>query len=180
MQADTKLLKARPWLLGLYPLALLLFLQPFIEALGATWPVRAAEVWWRFAFTGVFYTMLPTLLVALLIAAGAAYLLRHRVTLRVVGVISIVFSIAIVLLTASFALDAIQMRRLVRPEALGGFDRAAIKALVTAVLASLAGVVLGVGAFRSSRRSAAQALPRRRTAGEGLLVGQPPKADRRS
>lgn len=164
--------KLRPWLFGLYALAVLLFLQPFIEAFAATWPPRASEVGWRFAVTGILYTMLPTVLVALLIAAVAAFFLGHRTGLRIVGVIALVLGVVVILLTSSFALDALQLRRIVRPEAKGGYDLAGIKAVVTALLAIASCTVLGVGAFRATQRLPAPEASRRRGAGEGLLVGQ--------
>jgi hypothetical protein len=162
----------RPWTLGLYPLAGLLFLQPFIEAGAATWPPRLAEVGWRFASVGILYTMLPTLLFSLLIAAIAAFLLEHRTPLRIVGVAALVLAVAIVLLSTGFILDAVQLRRIVRPDARGGYDLTAIKALITAIVAITACAMLGVGAFRATRRLPGQERTRRRTAGEGLLIGQ--------
>ena len=164
--------KFRPWLFGLYALAALLFLQPFIEAFSATWPPRAAEVGWRFAVTGILYTMLPTVLIALLIAAVAAFFLGHRTGLRIVGVIALVLGVVVILLTASFSLDALQLRRIVRPEAKGGYDLAGIKAVITALLAIASCTALGVGAFRATRRIGPAATERRRGPGEGLLVGQ--------
>ncbi len=162
----------RPWLFGLYALAALLFLQPFIEAFAATWPPRAGEVGWRFAVTGILYTMLPTVLFALLIAAVAAFFLGHRTGLRVVGVVALVLGVVVILLTASFTLDAVQLRRIVRTEARGGYDLAGIKAVVTALLAIASCSALGIGAFRATQRIGPAPVARKRAPGEGLLVGQ--------
>lgn len=162
----------RPWLFGLYALAALLFLQPFIEAFSATWPPRTGEVGWRFAVTGILYTMLPTVLVALLIAAVAAFFLGHRTGLRVVGVVALILGVVVILLTASFSLDALQLRRVVRPEAKGGYDLAGIKAVVTALLAIASCTTLGIGAFRATQRIGSPTAARKRAPGEGLLVGQ--------
>ena len=164
--------KLRPWLFGLYALAVLLFLQPFIEAFSATWPPRAGEVGWRFAVTGILYTMLPTVLFSLLIAAVAAFFLGHRTGLRLVGVVALVLGVVVILLTASFTLDALQLRRIVRPEAKGGYDLAGMKAVITALLAIAACTALGVGAFRATRRIGPVVVERKREPGEGLLVGQ--------
>lgn len=171
MPSDTPTLHARPWLYGLYLLALVLLLQPLIETVSATWPVRPSLVGWRFAFTGIFYTMLPTTLVALLIAAGAAYLLRHRVVLRIVAILAVLLGGVIVLLTVSFGLDALQMRKLVRPEAKSGFDMASLKALLTAGIAIIGCIALAFGGFRTSRKPLG-AEQRRRQPGEGLVIGQ--------
>ncbi|HEX6645480.1 MAG TPA: hypothetical protein VF037_12435 [Gemmatimonadales bacterium] len=161
----------RSWTLGLYLLAALLFLQPFIEAAAATWPPRLGEVGWRFASVGILYTMLPTLLFSLLLAATAAFLLEHRTVLRVIGAAALVLAVAIVLLSTGFVLDAVQLRRIVRPDARGGYDLTTVKALVTAIVAITGCAMLGVGAFRATRRLAGPERSRRR-AGEGLLIGQ--------
>jgi uncharacterized membrane protein YraQ (UPF0718 family) len=171
MPSDSPTLHARPWLHGLYLLALVLLLQPLIETVAATWPVRPSLVGWRFAFIGIFYTMLPTVLVGLLIAAGAAYLLRHRGVLQVVAVLAVLLGGVIVLLTVSFGLDALQMRKLVRPEAKGGFDMASIKALLTAGIATIACIALAFGGFRTGRKPLVTE-HRRRQPGDGLVVGQ--------
>ncbi|HEU4828186.1 MAG TPA: hypothetical protein VFT04_03220, partial [Gemmatimonadales bacterium] len=92
--------------------------------------------------------------------------------LRVVGIISLVLGVVVLLLTVSFALDALQLRRIVRTEAKGGYDLAGIKAVVTALLAIASCAALGVGAFRATRRIGAPSGARRRAAGDALLVGQ--------
>ena len=168
--------RTRRWTFGLYALALLLFLQPFAETASTVWPFRFGEVGWRFAAVGILYTMLPTLLFALLVAAIAAYLLGHRTALRVDGVIAMVLGVGILLLTVGFVLDAVQLRRIVRPEAKGGYDLTVIKALVTAALALVGCAMLGVATFRSGRRLVPPGGDRRRArGGEGLLVGQQPR-----
>ncbi len=172
-------LRARPWLFGLYLLALVLLAQPLIETAAATWPLRPGLVGWRFAFTGIFYTMLPTTMVALLIAAGAAFLLGHRGVLRTVAVLTVILGAIVVLLTVSFGLDALQMRKLVRQEAKSGFDAASLKAVLTAAFAVIACVTLSVGGFRASRKPAGAA-QRRRQPGEGLVIGRPDKGGQRA
>ena len=177
MPSDTPTLHARPWLHGLYLLALVLLVQPLIETVAATWPVRPSLVGWRFAFTGIFYTMLPTTLVALLIAAGGAWLLGHRIMLRTVAAVSVLLAGMIVLLTVSFGLDALQMRKLVRVEAKSGFDAASLKAVLTAGFAVIACVTLSVGGFRATRKATGE---RRRQPGEGLVIGRPEKGGQRT
>lgn len=162
----------RPWMYGLYALALLLFLQPFVETAATSWPPRFGEVGWRFASVGILYTMLPTVLVALVVAAIAAFLLQHRTMLRIVGVISLILGVTVFLLTIGFILDAVQLRRIVRPEAQGGYDLTGIKALITAVIAIVSCTMLGIGSFRATRRGLGVPVARRAAAGEGLLIGQ--------
>jgi chromate transport protein ChrA len=164
---------------GLYLLALVLLAQPLIETAAATWPLRPGLVGWRFAFTGIFYTMLPTTMVALFIAAGTSWLLGHRAVLRTVAVLTVVLGGVIALLTVSFGLDALQMRKLVRPEANAGFDAASLKALLTAGLAIIACVSISIGVFRATRRPAGTA-HRLRQPGEGLIIGRPQKGSQQA
>lgn len=179
MPTNTLRHRARPWMHGLYLLALVLLAQPLIETAAATWPLRPGLVGWRFAFTGIFYTMLPTTLVALLIGAGTAWLLGHRAVLRTVAVLCVVLGGIIVLLTVSFGLDALQMRKLVRAEAKSGFDAASLKAVLTAGLAIIACLSISIGGFRIARRPAG-APHRRRQPGEGIVIGRPEKGSERA
>jgi len=77
-----------------------------------------------------------------------------------------------VLGTASFMLDYVQLRRMIRPDVKGGFDLAALKAAASALLAILALTFVGIGGIRASRLPADKRAPRRRETGEGLIVGQ--------
>ena len=59
---------------GLYPVAALLFIAPFADMLGAAWPVRPAEVAWRFGSIGLGLgvVIIQTLGLALALAVAAA------------------------------------------------------------------------------------------------------------
>lgn len=177
-QSDTVPATPRRWLQGLYFLALLLFVQPFIEAGSNTWPPRLGEITWRFGFGGIFSTMLPTVAFAMLVAATAAYLLGHRKTLRGIGWLALALALMLVFMLAGFGLDAVQLRKLVRAEAVGGFDMAVLKAVFVTLLAIVACIALGLGALRATALTPEPVL-RRRAAGEGLLVGHAPRGDRR-
>lgn len=177
-QSDTIPATPRRWLQGLYFLALLLFVQPLIEAGSNTWPPRLGEVTWRFGFGGILSTMLPTVAFAMLVAAVGAYLLGHRKALRGIGWFSLALALVLVVMLAGFGLDALQMRKLVRPEAVGGFDMAVLKAVFVMLLAIVACIALGLGALRATAL-APQPVLRRRAAGEGLLVGHAPPGDSR-
>jgi len=163
---------ARPWLQGLYGLGALLIIQPLAEVLATAWPLRFGEVGWRFGVTGSFQLLISTFVVGIGVVVLAAYLLRQRMVLRGMAVLALVFAVMLVLATASFALDYVQLRRMVRPEILGGFDLAAAKAGVSSLLSILSLAVLGVAGVRASRVATTSRTQRRAEAGEGLIVGR--------
>lgn len=162
----------RPWLLGLYPVAILLIVQPIAETLAAAWPLRMSEVGWRFGVTGSFELLVGTFVVGIGLLVLAAWLLGHRIVLRAVSVSALVIACLMVLGAASFTLDVVQLRRMVRPDLLGGFQLAAGKAAVSALLAIIALAVLGYRGIVASRAPQNERAPRKRTAREGLIVGQ--------
>lgn len=163
---------ARPWLRGLYALGALLIVQPLAEVIAAAWPLRFGEVGWRFGVTGSFQLLVSTFVVGIGVVVVAAYLLHHRIALRAMAVLALVFAVVLVLATSSFALDYVELRRMVRPEILGGFDLAAAKAGISSVLSILALAVLGVAGIRASGVATTGRTQRRTEAGEGLIVGR--------
>lgn len=167
-------LNSRPWVHALYSVALLLLLQPIAETMAVGWPVRLGEVGWRFGVTGSFLTLLGTFAAGLGLASLAAYLLGHRLVLRTIGILAIVLACVITMILASFALDWVQLRRMVRADVKGGFDLAAVKSLVAALLGIIAFAAMGWTGISASRQPGASRQARRRTsAGEGIVIGSP-------
>jgi chromate transport protein ChrA len=169
-QSDTSI---RPWLRGLYPLGALLIAQPVLEVVAAAWPLRFGEVGWRFGVTGSFLLLVGTFVVGIGVIVLAAWLLGHRIALRVTGIVSLVIAVCMVLAAASFALDYVQLRRLVRPDLTGRFNVTGLRAGVSMLLAIIALSVLGWSGIRASRPLDAKGRTARRTrAGQGLIVGR--------
>lgn len=172
MPADRTGLDPRPWLPGLYLLALFLLVQPVLEVLSNTWPPRLNEVGWRFGAAGLGYNLLGTVVIAVLIAAGAAALLGHRRMLRTVSVIGLVLAALLLMSLGGFALDALQLRPQLRIDVKHSFNLAVGRAALAAILAAIALILIGVAGVRASRRPAREAASHPRAAGEGLVVGQ--------
>jgi hypothetical protein len=162
---------ARPWLLGLYGLGALLVVQPPLEVISAAWPLRFGEVGWRFGVIGSFQQLATTFVVGVGLIMLAAYLLRHRLVVRAAAVAALVVVVLFVLGAAGFALDYVQLRRMVRPELVHGFDMTSMRAGVSALLSIVALAVLGYTGMLVSRLPAARRVTRRE-AGEGLIVGR--------
>ena len=162
---------ARPWLLGLYGLGALLVIQPPVEVISAAWPLRFGEVGWRFGVIGSFQQIATTFVVGVGVTMLAAYLLRHRLVLRTAAVVALVVVVLFILGAAGFALDYVQLRRMVRPELVHSFDMTTMRAGVSALLSIIALAVLGYTGILASRVSVARRVTRRE-AGEGLIVGR--------
>lgn len=162
---------ARPWLLGLYGLGALLVAQPLLEVISAAWPLRFGEVGWRFGVIGSFLQLVTTFVVGIAVIMLAAYLLRHRLVVRAVGVAALVAVGLFILAAAGFALDYIQLRRMVRPDLVQSFDMTSMRAGLTTLLSIVALAVLGYTGIMVSRVPAARRVTRRE-AGEGLIVGR--------
>ncbi len=163
---------ARPWLRGLYALGALLLLQPPLEVVAAAWPLRLSEVGWRFGFVGGLQHLISTFVVGMALLALAAYLLQHRLVLRGVAIAALLMGVLLILGMASFALDYVQLRRMVRPELVGKFDMAAMRAGISLLLAIVALSVLGYTGMVASRVTDGRRATRRSSAGEGLIVGR--------
>ncbi len=165
-------MNARPWVYSLYAVGLLLIIQPLAEALAFAWPVRFGEVGWRFGMVGSFFTLLGTFIVGVALVLLTGYLLGHRRVVRVGGIVAIVLGAMLIVASASFALDWVQLRMIIRTDLKGGFDITGAKAIIGGVLGTTAFVLLGYAAIRASRRPASARDARKATRGEGLVVGQ--------
>ncbi|HET7603916.1 MAG TPA: hypothetical protein VFK36_12910 [Gemmatimonadales bacterium] len=162
---------ARPWLLALYGLGALLVVQPPLEVISAAWPLRFGEVGWRFGVIGSFQQLSTTFVVGVGVIMLAAYLLGHRMVVRSAAVTALVVVVLFILAAAGFALDYVQLRRMVRPELVHTFDMTSMRAGVTALLSVIALAVLGYTGILVSRLPAPRRVTRRE-AGEGLIVGR--------
>ena len=152
-------------------LGALLVVQPPLEVISAAWPLRFGEVGWRFGVIGSFQQLATTFVVGVAVIMLAAYLLGHRVVVRSAAVTALVVVVLFILDAAGFALDYVQLRRMVRPELVHSFDMTSMRAGVTALLSIVALAVLGYTGMVVSRIPAARRVTRRE-AGEGLIVGR--------
>lgn len=142
--------QGRRILAGLYPVALLLILSPLIDLATAVWPIRPSEVSWRFGTFGLITGALVTPIIGLVLLQVAAALLGHLITLRVVSVLQLLLALFLVVGTALFVLDAVQLRGTVVEAAKVTYDLAAMKALVTALLELVVLGWIGVGGLSAA------------------------------
>lgn len=144
----------RPLVVAAYLTVLLLILTPLIETTIAVVPFRPGAVNWRFGAAGLFSRAVIVPLFGLVLASGLALALGHRRTLRLVSVIVGLASLAVAVASVLFVLDAIQMRSQVPAQAHAGFDRSSLVALGTMWGAALTALLLSIGTWRASSRTA--------------------------
>lgn len=152
----------------------LLIVMPMIDLGTTLMPFQARAIRWRFGAAGLISGALVSPLLGLTAIFGAGLIRESRGIERTVGVIASLAALCIGGLLLMFALDAVQLRGLVRPEAQTAFDGATIKAFLQQIAALGASITIAVAALRAARaESAAQERPvaRRSREQEPLLVG---------
>lgn len=113
-------------------------------------PFRFGDTSWRIGSVGLVTLSVPALLISLLVICVTAVLLDHRRTLRAFSILSIGAATVMIAVLPLFVLDFLELRRLVRPEALGTFDLTMVRAAAAVLLTS--GVLgwIGVGAWKAT------------------------------
>jgi hypothetical protein len=134
-----------------YLIAASLIFIPLLDTALPTLPPRLGDVGWRFGTAGLFSRAAMTPLLGLFIVLLLATYFRQRRVIRVVAILCGVLSLAIVAGVVLFGLDAVQMRRQVRPEALRSFDVASVLAVFKYLWAWLVLVIVAVLGLKASR-----------------------------
>jgi hypothetical protein len=164
---------AQRYIKALLPVALLLMIVPLVDISLRTMAVEAGSLQWRFGAVGLLFGNLGTVILGLSLAGAIAVVTENRGLLRAIGAISLVLALVLVALLALFALDAVQIRRLVAVPA----KRQVLLSSAGAMFSALFGVVtLAVGgraALKSSRAAATPAERRTKAAPSPLVAAQP-------
>ncbi len=144
----------RPLIKAMYLVGALLFINALSEPLLQVWPLRLGDARWRFGAAGLLSAALDTVVLATAVLMMAAMLLRHRRTLRTLGVLCIVTAVVLVAVALMFALDFLQVRAMVNPRVRGPLDLTVLRAIVMMGLSIPTLLFVGIAAWRSTRRSA--------------------------
>jgi hypothetical protein len=99
------------------------------------------------------------------IAVATALFLDHRKLLAVLAVVHLAIGIVLVAGMGLFALDILQLRRLMRPERVRQLDLAALRTVALAGAAALACLIFPIAVWRTRQRQAKEQKPR-----ESMLV----------
>jgi hypothetical protein len=127
---------------------------PIGEAVTAAYPWDPASAQWRFGAAGLLSRALLIPCVGLCLTAGVAGVMRHRRTLRALAVLAGIVCLSLVVLTGTFALDAVQSSSLAQGELRATFWIASVNALVKYLGVGLVCAILAVCAWRGSVRPA--------------------------
>jgi hypothetical protein len=152
-----------------YGVLILMFVTPFAETFLSILPIRTNEVNWRFGVFGLFSRALMTPLLALAGMCGLAFVRGHRGTLRFLGGTAALLLVILVLSLGMFALDAVQARAQVTPQALSSFDVAATLAVGKILFSTVILALMAIGAWKSAGR------PAQRSRADTVLLGATPK-----
>lgn len=117
---------------------------------------KPSDVFWRFGAFGLIAGKLPFLLIADLLLVMVAAANGSRIWLRLLGSLNILMAALLAAVMLGFALDALQVRRSVRPEVVATFLYSMLRAGVTAILSLGTLVTLGWGSWRAAGRRAAE------------------------
>lgn len=172
----------RSLLPGLYPVAVLIAVVPFIELVGETGPVRPTAATWRLSFIGQSFGLLGTPILGLALAMVVAAALGQRRVLRSASCVAIASAIALMLAMTRFLLDFGQLQAIVPVADRAGFDAAAFRALIFAALVVPVLIVLGGRGWISSRRPPPPSLQRSEAQAAARVIpfpGRPSSPDAR-
>lgn len=153
MHANRRLLAAA------YLVAAGLLLVPVVETALSVWPLRPGTVSWRFGAAGLFSRGLLTSLLGLVAAGAVALAAGHRGVLRALAVLCAVASVSFLGGAVLLALDAVQLRASVNPDARTGYDLAAAGAMLKVLHAFLVTGLVAWGGWAASRAAASRSAP---------------------
>jgi hypothetical protein len=124
---------------------------PLADLLANIWPVRLAQLEWRFGTVGLLsgFTLSPVL--GLIMCVAAAAVLEHRVVQRVFATIGMLGAVLLIGLTVIFAFDWLQYRAAAPAEARPGMDTGSIKAIIKHALVAGGVIWLAIASWRVGR-----------------------------
>lgn len=137
---------------GLYPIALLLICVPLVDIGLRSMGTEAGSLQWRFGIVGLLFGNMGTILLGLGLTGFVAALTGNRTALRTVGFVAIILAVVVFALLALFALDALQMRRLVAVPVKRQILLSSAGAAFSAGFAMLALLFVGRSALVASRQ----------------------------
>ncbi len=137
----------------LYVCFLIGMVIPLVDLVGNVYPFQFSSLGWRYGAEGLLssFTLMP--LLALALFAAVAAVAENRGVLRVVSIIALAAGALLVVLTLSFILDAVQLRRQAPPESVSMFDIGVVKALAKHIITIFGMVWLGLSALGASQKT---------------------------
>lgn len=112
-------IRAAGWLA--YLVALPIAVIPCVDVASNVWPLRLSVATWRFGAIGLIGQGLINFTIGVMLLYLGSVLLEQRRFRGVLGVLAGVVALGLLGLSVEFGLDALQLRRGVRPELQTGF-----------------------------------------------------------
>lgn len=164
----------------LYLSAFLLFFMPYFQALAGLWPLQFGALQWRFQATGSMSGIMMLPFLGLVLALAVARSVGHKGVQRFVGIIGALTVVGLIVALGLFAMDALQLKKIIRDQQMAAFNKAVITATLAMIFSLCTFTVLTIVAFRSPSGSSVKAAPKssRKSssssddAAPGLLIGQ--------
>ena len=137
---------------ALYPLALAVAIFPLADMVARLVPIHLGNAQWRFGAVGLVLSgSLVMMMLGLALLGFTASEHAHRKVLGPLAVAAFAIVGAILVALILFALDAIQLRPIVRPEVRTAMRNAAISAIVGGLLSITGFTAIGLAALRARR-----------------------------
>lgn len=124
---------------------------PLIDLLMTTSPWRISEVPWRFSAFAQLGSSAPMALVALLFLYAVAYANVDKKILYFFAAVAAMYAVLLIVATASFPFDALQMRRRVPQAALRRFTMGAAGGAFRLGFGAVVSAGLAISMFRAAR-----------------------------
>lgn len=150
----------------LYIGAAVILVVEVVELLAMVLPPHPGVASWRFGLFGITVSRMPMFVLADAMFLAAALVLGHRRTLLTAAALHLALAILVLPAMAFYSLDALLLRRAVRPQIRMSFDLTAVRALTVALVGSLFSFLM----FRMIRR-ATPVSETRGAAQRGIVVG---------
>jgi len=150
--------------------AILLIVIPFIQAGSQLWPLQLGNIQWRFSAANALSSvlLLPFLGLALLLFVSRAT--ASNSSTKIAGILSALISIALLCSVALFALDALQLKKIVPSQQLNAFNMTAVRVSLVSILFIPSFALLGIAGLKRKKRP--DFLNKKAEKGVGLIVGQ--------
>ncbi|MEO8946321.1 MAG: hypothetical protein ABI338_07470 [Gemmatimonadaceae bacterium] len=139
----------RPLARAGYLMAALLVVLPLFDAITRFIPMQLGDQKWRFQAAGNFSNATLVPLIGLLIALAFTFYADDPRTRRFVGIVCIVFAVAVLALAGTFATDYFGVRAEIPPRLQHGVALASLAAFCKEILAIIVLLLLAAGSLRA-------------------------------
>lgn len=129
-------------------MAALLVVLPIFDAVARFIPAHLSDQKWRFQVGGNFSNTTLVPLVGLLIALAVSFYADDPRTKRFVGIVCIIFAVAVLALAVTFTMDYFAVRADIPPRLQHGVGLASIAAVAKEILAIIVLLLLAASSFR--------------------------------